>query len=273
MIAGDDSVLFIHRKIDDDDLYFISNQKNKPVSFDASFQVTGKKPELWDAVTGTSRLLPAYTTTNEATKIPLQLDANGSAFIIFRLKDTATPRSGKRNDGPNSTTNFSEQNIIAEINTPWQVKFDTAMRGPEKPITFNKLTDWAKNDNEKIKHYSGTAVYHNNFTLTSLKKGQHILLHLGALSAMARITINGKEIGGVWTAPYQLDITDAIKKGNNTMDIAVVNIWVNRLVGDLGLPEKDRRTWVNVNPYSATSPLEVSGLLGPVTIRSLTSTP
>jgi hypothetical protein len=272
-ITGDDSVLFIHRKIDADDLYFISNQKNKPVSFDASFHVTGKKPELWDAVTGTSRLLPVYQTGNAATTIPLMLDANGSAFIVFRTKDTATARSGKHNDGSNSATNFPEQKVIAEINTPWQVKFDTAMRGPEKPITFNKLTDWAKNDNEKIKHYSGTAIYHNSFTITSLKKDQHILIDLGALSAMARITINGKEIGGVWTAPYQLDITDAIKKGNNTMEIAVVNTWVNRLVGDLALPEKDRRTWVNVNPYNATSPLEVSGLLGPVTIRSVNAFP
>ena len=261
-ITGDDSVLFIHRKINDDDVYFISNQKNTTINFDAAFQVAGKKPALWDAVTGRRRLLPAYTTKGNTTTIPLVLPANGSAFIVFRIKDKA----GKK---LSVATNFPEQKIIHEITTPWQVKFDTARWGPAEPVVFNQLIDWTKSDNDKIKYYSSSAVYHNIFNVDKIEKGQRMLIDLGAMTAMAKVTINGVEAGGIWTAPYQLDITDYTRQGDNTIDISVVNTWVNRLIGDQGLPEKERQTWVNVNPYNATSALQPSGLLGPVTLKIL----
>ena len=83
-ISGDDSVLFIYRKINEADVYFISKQKLKTINFDAAFKVANKKPELWDAITGGNRFLPDYTTANKYTTIPMMLAANGSAFIIFR---------------------------------------------------------------------------------------------------------------------------------------------------------------------------------------------
>jgi len=259
-INGDDSVLFIHRKISNDDIYFISNQKSKSINFDGVFKVTGKKPELWDAVTGGNRLLPAYTISTNTTTIPLMLAANGSAFIVFRAKDLG----GKK---VIAATNFPAQNVIAAVTTPWQVKFDTGRWGPEKPVTFNQLIDWTKSDNDQIKYYSGSAVYHNTFTVDKVEKKQRVFLDLGKLTAMATITINGAAAGGVWTAPYQLEITDFIKQGINTMDIAVVNTWVNRLIKDATLPEKERKTWVSINPYTVESPLDPAGLLGPVLIR------
>lgn len=259
-IAGDDAALFIHRKVNTDDVYFISNQKDKPIKFTAALQVTGKKPELWDAVTGTKRLLPDYTVANSTTTIPLMLEANGSVFIVFRLKDEAVHKA-------TAASNFPVPASIEEIKTPWQVQFDTSRWGPAKPVVFNKLIDWTMSDTDAIKYYSGTAAYHNTFTVTAIKKGVPVMLDLGKLTAMAKVTINGKEVGGVWTAPYELDISSAVKQGINTVDIAVVNTWVNRLIGDQHLPEKDRKTWLNVNPYNANSPLEPSGLLGPVLIK------
>ena len=262
-ITGDDSVLFIHRKINgSDDVYFISNQKDKAIHFDAAFQVTGKKPELWDAVTAACRMLPAYTINKNVTTIPLVLDANGSAFIVFRVQ-------AQTSDKLNAANNFPGQTILQEIKTPWQVKFDTARWGPEKIVIFNTLTDWTKNSDDKIKYYAGTAAYHNTFTVTTIKSRRPILLDLGTMTAMATVKINGVNAGGVWTAPYQLDITSYVRKGSNTVDVAVTNTWVNRLIGDLTLPVQERKTWVNVNPYSATSPLQPSGLVGPVLIKSV----
>ena len=80
--------------------------------------------------------------------------------------------------------------------------------------------------------------------------------------------IDGVAAGGVCTAPYQLDSTDHIKRDINTVNISVVNTWVNRLIKVAGLPIKERKTWVGINRYNTQSPLEPSGLQKPVVIKS-----
>ena len=262
IITGADSVLFIHRKLQQDDIYFLSNQTGNKISFHASFKVTGKQPELWDAVSGTSRLLPQYSSSQNNTDIPLTLAENGSAFIVFTTKNNNRKHA-------DSALNFPVPAILTSIQTPWQVQFDTARWGPVNPVTFNTLTDWTSNTNDSIKYYSGTAAYTNSFTLKTLNNKAHIILSLGKVNAMATVKINGKDVGGVWTAPYELDITNAVQTGINTLEVAVVNTWVNRLISDLNLPEKERKTWVTVNPYNKDSALQTSGLLGPVSIQAV----
>ena len=257
-----DSALFIHRKIADGDIYFISNQRDKDIDLEPAFRVHGKMPELWDPVTGTARDLPSYKQTGEVTTVPLKLAPYQSAFIVFR-KDTPV---GTITD---QALNFPQQKVISEINTPWKVTFDPQRWGPAKPVAFDKLIDWTLSTNDSIKYYSGSAEYHNTFKSDKVENGQHIMLDLGTVKAMAKVKINGVEVGGVWTAPYQLDITNALKPGVNTLDINVVNTWVNRLIHDSGLPANQRKTWTSINPYSASSPLEPSGLTGPVTVKSV----
>ena len=127
---------------------------------------------------------------------------------------------------------------------------------------MNELIDWTKSSDDKIKFYSGSAVYHNEFSLSKPANDKQIIIDLGTMYAMATIKINGIDAGGVWTAPYQLNITKFVKPGTNAVDITVTNTWVNRLIGDLGLPEKERKTWVNVNPYNSQSPLETIRVAG-----------
>lgn len=84
---------------------------------------------------------------------------------------------------------------------------------------------------------------------------------------MAKVKINGKYAGGVWTAPYRVDISDFVKEGENEVEIEVTTTWVNRLIGDLNLPEDQRKTWVTAQPWRADSQLQKSGLEGPVVIE------
>jgi hypothetical protein len=254
------SVLYAHRTLPEGDFYFMTNQSDQTLEVSPSFRIVGKQPECWDPVTGTLRDLPAFTQQEGNTTVSLKLEAFQSAFIVFR-KPAQTSAT--------AIGNFPEPKKLTTIEGPWQVTFDPKMRGPEKPVVFGKLSDWTKRPEEAIKHYSGTAIYRSTFKAGPLPKGEQLYLHLGSVKVMAKVKVNGLDAGTVWTAPWQVDVTNAVKAGQNTVEIEVVNTWVNRLIGDSKLPVADRQTWTNVNPYTPISPLDPSGLMGPVTLRAV----
>jgi hypothetical protein len=254
-VTQSDSILFIHRALTDGNVYFVSNQKTSTVNISPEFRVSGKQPELWNAVTGDIRALPSYYQANGTTTVPLKLVPYESAFIIFR-------KDGVSKD--TSRSNYPQAKSTIAINKPWTVNFDQTMRGPANPVTFETLTDWSLSKNDSIKYYSGTAFYHNKFKVATVTKGSNYILDLGLARAIAKVKVNGVDVGGVWTPPYQLDITSALKAGENTIEVKVVNTWVNRIIGDSKLPEDQRKAKAIVMPNMDR--LESSGLLGPVQI-------
>lgn len=256
----EDPVLYIHRTADDGDIFFISNQSHQKIEVAPAFRVTGKTPACWNAVDGKIRALPVYDMGEASTTVPLTLEANESLFVIFRKDDHA----GKKN---RRALNFPSVSTKVSITSAWTVRFDAESGGPVSPVVFDTLSDWSLNTNDRIRYYSGAAYYSNTFTVKRLNNNSRLLLNLGTVSVMAKVKVNGKEVGGVWTPPYSVDITEAVKPGENKVEIKVVNTWVNRLIGDMKLPEEKRKTWTIVNPYKADSPLEKSGLLGPVTLQ------
>ncbi len=255
-VSQSDSILFIHRKVTDGEIYFVSNQKTKTVNITPDFRVTGKQPELWDAVTGNRRVLPSYYQKDGVTAVPLKLAPYESAFVIFR-------KAGIKKD--TSATNYPQPTASIAIDKPWTVKFDAKARGPRNPVVFETLTDWSKHPNDSIKYYSGTAFYHNKFNITTLVTGTNYILDLGLARAIAKVKINGVDVGGAWTPPYQLDITRALKAGENTIEVKVVNTWVNRLIGDSKLPAAERKVTAHVMPNMGKGVVS-SGLLGPVKV-------
>lgn len=254
--AGD-SVLYIHRTSKEGEIYFLSNQTQKTVDIKPAFRVTGKQPELWDAINGSRRSLPEFKQSGETTIVPITLQPLQSAFIVFRKSINSTQLTG---------VNFPDAKLVQIITSPWKVQFDKSLRGPELPVVFNQLTDWTKRPEESIKYYSGTAVYRNVFKVDLPKRNEQLIMNIGEIKGMAKIKLNGKEIGGVWTSPWEVNITNYVKSGNNELEISVVNTWVNRLIGDSKLPEEQRKTFTIVNPYKTDSPLQSSGLNGPVKI-------
>ena len=255
-----DSVRYTHRTVDGKEIYFLANLGNRSVDFAATFRVNGLKPELWDALTGTSRSLPVFEQKDGLTKVPLHLGVDGSAFIVFRSKGKPETNDVK--------LNFPVQKVVATVSTPWKVTFesDSIKRGPAEPIIFNELTDWTKSNDDRIRYYSGTAIYKTILTVNEIPKNQKLYLDLGNLSAMAKIKVNGVYVGGVWTNPYQVDVTGKLKEKNNTIEIELVNTWLNRLIGDLRFPENQRIVQSKNNKLKATSVLQKSGLFGPVNL-------
>ena len=254
-----DSTLFIHRTLAEGEIYFISNQTNQTITINPEFRISGKSPELWSAVDASIRELPAYSQTEKTTSVPLKLEAFESQFIIFR-------KNASKSANSDLTINFPVGKTVTELNENWTVSFDNTMRGPKNPVEFNKLTDWTLSQNDSIKYYSGTAVYRKSIQLSDIPTYKKLILNTGNLTSMARIKVNGKDVGGVWTAPWQVDISSAIKSGSNLIEISVVNNWMNRLIGDLKIPVNERPTWSPVIRYKADTALQPSGMFGPVKI-------
>jgi hypothetical protein len=146
------------------------------------------------------------------------------------------------------------------------VEFDRKWGGPEKTV-FKELVLWNEHDDPGIKYYSGAAVYKKNFHLSAgqLEKN-NILLDLGEMFNVAEVTINGQHTGVWWIKPFRNEVTRYLRAGENSLEIKVVNLWPNRLIGDQLLPEEERFTKTNVIKFTADYPLLPSGLAGPVTL-------
>jgi len=279
-----EGLLYIHHRVDNTDIYFISNQKDEQQDIACKFRVSGKYPELWDPETGDIRKLPEFTEHEDRITIPLQFTPKQSCFIVFR-----EGRSSVKKDNENK--NYDSYSSLREITGEWEAVFDPRWGGPDEPVKFENLIDWSKHSNPKIQYYSGTATYRKNIELSesdvSAQDGR-LLLDLGRVAVMARVRLNGQECGIVWKPPYRVNITTAVRAGTNKLEIDVVNLWINRMIGDEQLPEdskwKDfetlvewpewfkegkprpsgRFTFSSCKHYKKDTPLVSSGLLGPV---------
>lgn len=272
-------VRYTHRTTNDADIYFVSNKTDKRVKGTCYFRTDKTAPELWDAVTGQTRKLPQFTNPENQISIPLQFDAFQSFFIVVNKKSKAVLNSSK---------NFAEITGITKLTGSWNLSFDTIWGGPEK-VRFDSLSDWSVHQDKGIKFYSGIAVYRKNFDfIESVKpnKNTRYYIDLGEVKYLAKVKLNGKDAGTIWTSPWRVDITGLLKKNENVLEIEVANLWPNRLIGDEQLPDdgirdekwpewlvqdkkrtSGRYTFTTYKHYTKESPLLTSGLLGPVTIQ------
>lgn len=231
---SDGPVRYGHRRTDSADIYFIANTSSQQVDTSCTFRVQQGLPQLWDPVTAEIRSLPQFIHENRTTSVPVTFEPHQSFFVIFRRNGASRPAAFA------SLVNFPKAKPVSTIEGAWQVSFDPKWGGPAE-VTFDGLQDWTEREERGIKYYSGIATYEKSFNLPR-QSGKRIYLNLGTVHDMARVRLNGKDLGVVWCAPWHVEVTGALKAGKNQLEIEVANRWPNRLLGDQQPPDKDART-------------------------------
>jgi hypothetical protein len=251
------SVAWNHRKEAEKDIYFVANQLEEARTLELSFRIANKVPELYNPVTNETRQCKQWQTGNGYTKLTYRFEPNESLFVVF---NNVKADSGI---GKNWVETLPEMNL----SNVWKVQFDTAFGGTVNPVTFAELTDWSKNPDDRIRYYSGTAVYNKFFSWEKNRiEVEPLWLELGSFANMAEVKLNGQPCGVCWTAPFRVRIDQAIKQGTNQLEISVTNTWANRILGDHNLPEEKRVTWTTAPYRLEGKPLLPAGLFGPVVI-------
>lgn len=248
--------VWTHRKDAGSDIYFVANQDSVSKVVTLSLRVEGRIPEFYNAVTGESYAANNYRMANGKTQLSYVFEPNASVFIQFnKPADQSLVDKG---------SNREETEELQTLTAPWMVTFDKELGGPKKPVRFSTLSSWSTHPDTLISNYSGTASYASSFKIKSLKDGKKIYLDLGEIANIAEVIVNGKNCGVVWTAPYRADVTTAIRKGVNTVEVRITNTWANRLMADQRVPEEKRITYTTA-PFrlQGKQPLK-GGLIGPV---------
>jgi hypothetical protein len=262
----DASIVWIHRRTSDADIYFVANRRDRAQEIGARFRVAGKEAELWHPDTGD--IEPAsYTIENGRTTVPLHLEPRESVFVVFRLPAA----------NPSRTLPPITSKTVATVTGSWDVSFPPKWGAPDK-IQLGQLESWTANADEGVKYFSGTATYSKTVQAAPswFGQGARLWLDLGAVGDIAEVSVNGKTVGILWKPPYRIDVTDSLKPGANQVEIKVTNEWNNRIAGDrAATPEK--RVLAQAAGRGGGfggrggGGLAVSGLLGPVTVVARTA--
>ncbi|TAH01692.1 MAG: DNA-binding protein [Sphingobacteriales bacterium] len=251
VLKGKNTIAWTHRKETDADIYFIANQAGRQqvaVSFNNS-----AKPMLIHPVTGVIKIPQQWSVKGGRVILQQTMEAGESFFIVFRMKALTYAENTK--------------NTIAKtitIKTPWSLKFDEQYGGKKETIVLNELHSWTEATDTATKFYSGPVVYTNSFWMDAVEKTKQVQLQVEALYNIATIKINGIDCGTLWTPPYTLNITNAVKRGNNTLEIIVTNTWHNRLIADQLLPIEKRITYTIAPFRLKDKPLQPAGIIGTV---------
>jgi len=255
---------FIHRTTDMGEIYFLRNESKEPVSTMCRFRAPEMYPEIWDASTGIVSRFEGFTSVEGGVQFEINLPAHGSVFVVFNKEDRKKLPAFADNKGTAT---------ISEISGPWTVTFPPNWGAPPS-VVFDRLISWTESDDPGIKYFSGTAVYQNTFKLTAVQDRKDLILDLGDVRDVAEVFINGKSAGILWKKPYRVDISKCVRRGTNELKVEVVNMWINRLTGDMLSDPKDRYCKTNQSymtrevwpggdePFK----LQTAGLLGPVTL-------
>jgi hypothetical protein len=261
----DSNLMFVHRNLTGGDLYFVDNRNDRAEDVNVTFRVDGRAPELWDAASGQTQ--PAsYSIAGGRTTVPLHLEPYGTTFVVFREPAKTAAR----------TLPEEKETVVTggddSLNKDWAVSFEPN-RGAPQTAQFDRLTSWSESSDLGVKYFSGSASYTKTIVVpaSAFSPGALLWLDLGDVENIADVTVNGKNQGIVWKAPFRIDVTQALVPGSNQIVVRVTNLWVNRMIGDQQSWAPKKYAFADFMPYKADSPLLPSGLLGPVRLVSVSA--
>jgi hypothetical protein len=192
--------------------------------------------------------------TNGRTGVQLELPPFGSAIIVF----------GSGEGGTETAPPVPSRSMPVISDRPWSVVFQGGRGVPDIPVAMAELRSWTESSDPGIRYFSGTATYKATVSAPSFAREEQVLLNLGDVHEIARVRVNGHEAGTVWAQPLTLRVDPWLKPGKNTLEIEVVNLWPNRIIGDQQPGVTQRFVETNITSYHADSSLLPSGLLGPL---------
>ncbi len=295
---------YVHRAADaTSDVYFVRNTGSHAVDTVARFRISGRTPEIWNAVDGSIATVMHYEIEAGRTQIPLHLDPFGSVFVIFSrptgLHVTQVQKEGKivqsmevrgdgqkgfvldpanagtylvsLSDGRQLTAQVAVKKLEELPASQWTIAFQADRGAPAGSQPLHSFQSWSASPDAGVRYFSGTATYQ---TTVDIKRAadERVFLTLTDLREICTVRINGKDVGTLWAMPYRLDITDSLAKGKNTLELDVTNLWPNRIIGDAQPLATQTYTKTNIHKYSAASPLLPSGLIGPVALETIRET-
>ncbi len=259
-------------------------------------------PELFPEALGEDRIqkLAAAGVPKPEEPPAVEVAGSGKAELLiwqdgsYSLRDSA---------GQTSSVEIKGLGRPVEISGPWRVSFPPNLGAPAE-VTLRQLMSLHKHSQAGVKYFSGTATYTKRFSVaaSATAGGKRLYLDLGRVEVIAEVRLNGKDLGTLWKPPYRVDITDAVRSGNNDLEVRVTNLWPNRLIGDEQLPPENeyaqagedmgpwlregaikrmpdwylqgkpkppggRITFTTWQHFTKDSPLLESGLIGPVRLR------
>lgn len=251
----------IHRQLPDAELYFISNQREQPEHVSASFRGEATAAEWWDPVSASRTPLVLRSEAGRSA-VDLHLEAFGSAFILLH-------RTGGGSEG--TPARRSDIAAAHALEGPWELTFDGDGQAPAA-LVLPGVAPWAGPEADAhgadVTGFSGTGTYRHQFSADGLGRSPdtRLVLDLGGVSELAEVRVNGSAVGTLWTYPFRLDVTDAIRAGRNVVEIAVTTTWWNRLAGDAAEGAYTRPAASIFEPDAPTIP---AGLHGPVRLLVL----
>ena len=276
---------YIHRQTADLDIYFVRNTSLSEVNGDCQFRVKGRIPQLWDPTDGTIKPAFCYRENGDRIVVKLDLAPGASVFVVFGKKTLANMAdidvfpcfengqyiltSAKGQEGEVEIDSLPEPK---PVEGPWTVVFDPEWGAPAQ-IILSELISWTDHEEEGVKYYSGTGIYTKalNVPESWLVSGHRVYLDLGDVRDVAEVFVNGQSAGILWKAPFSADITSLVKPGQNELKVEVMNLWINRLIGDESLPADKKFTRTNIRSFDSSRAkpgsvtwIQPAGLLGPV---------